>query len=141
MAPIEGPVTPKGWPRGHGFSHAIVSKPGHQLHIAGIASLDPVNGKSLWIGDLPKQWGQILKNMCEVLTAAGAKPADVGALRLYVTDRDAYHANRKAMGEEFKKYFQNHFPAMTLIGVAKLFSDDFMIEVEADAVIPMDSGR
>lgn len=136
MHPTEGPITPDGWPRGQGFSHAILSKPGRTLHIAGITSLDPVTGKSLWIGDFVKQWEQILDNMCAVLKAAGAEPNHVGALRLYVTDRDAYMAGRKAMGQAFRKRFGDHYPAMTLIGVVKLFSDDYMLEVEADAVIP-----
>lgn len=136
VQPIEGPVTPSGWPCGEGFSHAIVSSPGRVVHIAGIASLDPKTGKPLWVGDFAKQWEQVLDSLCVVLEAAGAKPQHVGAMRLYVTDRDAYMAARAAMGKAFHARFGKHYPAMTLIGVVKLFHDDFMLEVEADAVIP-----
>jgi enamine deaminase RidA (YjgF/YER057c/UK114 family) len=132
----EGPITPAGWLRGQGFSHAILHKPGRTLHLAGIVSLDPRTNAYLHKGDFVKQWGQILDNMCELLQAAGAKPEHVGALRLYVTDRDAYMNNREALGRAFRQRFGKHFPAMTLVGVAKLFSDDVLIEVEADAVIP-----
>jgi enamine deaminase RidA (YjgF/YER057c/UK114 family) len=137
MQRIEGPITPDGWPRGAGFSHAIVSPPGRVVHIAGVASLDPVTGKPLWAGDFIKQWEQILDNIRVVLRAAGAKPEHVGAMRLYVTDRDAYMAARVAMGRAFRKRFGQHYPAMTLIGVLKLFADEFMLEVETEAVIPL----
>jgi len=111
------------------------------MHIAGMTSLDPVTGESLWRGDFAKQWAQILDNMCIVLRAAGAKPAHVGAMRLYVTDRDAYMAARDEMGKAFRQRFDNHFPAMTLIGVVKLFSDDYLLEVEAQAVFPVAAGE
>jgi enamine deaminase RidA (YjgF/YER057c/UK114 family) len=54
----------------------------------------------------------------------------------YVTDKDAYVAARKAIGESYRAVIGRHFPTMTLLVVAGLLEPGAKVEIEATAVVP-----
>ncbi len=58
--------------------------------------------------------------------------ANVVRLNMYVTDMDAALQNFGGAVERLAKAGMQ--PAVTLLGVARLFAPDLMIEMEADAV-------
>lgn len=116
-----------------GFSHATLSEAGRTLHLAGQVAWD-ADGNVIGKGDLEAQIAQCFRNLKEVLAAAGATPDDVVRLRTYVVD----HTPDKlaAIGAGIADFFGGATPAAnTLIGVQCLALPDFMIEIEATAVI------
>jgi len=93
-------------------------------------------GKIVAPGDLLAQYEQIVKNLKAVVEAAGGTLQDVVKLNIYVTDRDAYRAQLKPLGEIYRAYFGRHYPAMALFEVKSLFQDEALIEMEGIAHLP-----
>lgn len=124
---------PDGWPRGSGYSHAVVAD-GRAIYIAGQIGWDPVS-LTLADGGLIGQTRQALQNVVTVLAAAGAKPADLVRLTWFVTDRDAYIGARQAIGEVYRDVIGRYFPAMSVIFVSALLEPGAVVEIEATAVL------
>jgi enamine deaminase RidA (YjgF/YER057c/UK114 family) len=116
-----------------GFSHAVRQKGGDTLHLAGQVAWDK-EGKVVGGGDLAAQTRQALANLREVLAAVGATPADIVRLRTYVVN----HSPDKlgpVLGE-IGAFYAGAVPAAnTFIGVQALALPDFLVEIEATAVI------
>jgi len=116
-----------------GFSQAVRQRGGDTLHLAGQVAWDK-DGKVVGAGDLAVQTRQALANLREVLAAAGATPADVVRLRTYVVD----HSPDKlapVLGE-LGAFYAGALPAAnTFIGVQALALPEFLVEIEATAVI------
>jgi enamine deaminase RidA (YjgF/YER057c/UK114 family) len=82
-------------------------------------------------GDLQAQFRQALDNTRIALAAVGAKPEDVVRITLYLTDmREKGLLDR--MREEF---FGPDWPAATAIGVTALASPEYLVEMDAIAVV------
>lgn len=117
----------------YGFSHASVTEGGRTVHLAGQVAWD-ANYNVVGVGDLAAQTRQALANLAAVLAAAGATPADVARIRTYVVD----HSPDKlgTVGAELAAFWGDTTPAPnTLIGVQSLALPDFLIEIEAVAVV------
>ncbi|MXO67040.1 RidA family protein [Altericroceibacterium endophyticum] len=118
---------------GFGFSHAVESTGSRTLHLAGQVAWDPecnVVGE----GDLAVQTRQALSNLKAVLAEAGAGPEHVVRLRTYVVD----HKPEKlgVVLPEIGAFYDGAGPAAnTFIGVAALAMPEFLIEIEATAVL------
>jgi enamine deaminase RidA (YjgF/YER057c/UK114 family) len=83
-----------------------------------------------------RQLEQVLRNLSTVVVAAGGQPQNIVKLNIYVTDRDAYVASLKPLGQVFRATFGAYYPAMALFQVTGLFQDDALIELEGIAVLP-----
>jgi enamine deaminase RidA (YjgF/YER057c/UK114 family) len=127
-------VTPDGWPRGAGYAHAV-SANGRMLCTAGQIGWDPLTEKLVG-PDFATQAAQALANVATVLRAGGARPEHLTRLTWYVTDRAAYLDARAHIGIAYRRHFDRHFPAMTVVIVAGLLEPDALVEIEATAVIP-----
>lgn len=117
-----------------GFSHAAIQEPGRTLHLAGQVAWDKA-GALVGAGDLAAQTRQALANIGEVLAAAGATPADIVRLRIYVVD----HTPDKlgVVLPELGTFYGDAVPAPnTFLGIAALALPDFLIEIEATAALP-----
>ena len=113
------------------FSSAAWQPPGRVLHVSGHVSQDE-DGNTVGSGDIEAQTRQVLDNIGGVLTAAGGTFDDVVKVTVFVTDVseiETIHAVRRA-------YFSEPYPASTLVQVAQLIDPDWLIEIEAVAVIP-----
>jgi enamine deaminase RidA (YjgF/YER057c/UK114 family) len=108
-------INPPELVRPRGFSHGVVVEGGRLLMLAGQDASD-AEGRVIAPGDLVAQYEQ-----------------DVVKLNIYVTDRDAYRAQLKPLGEIHRAYFGRHYPAMALFEVKGLFNPDAMIEMEGIA--------
>ena len=131
--------TPDGWPRGSGYSHAVVAD-GHAMYIAGQIGWDPVS-LTLAEGGLIAQTRQALRNVVAVLAAAGATPAHLVRLTWFVTDRDAYIGARVGIGEAYREVIGRYYPAMSVIFVSALLEPDAVVEIEATAVLSFRAER
>lgn len=126
-------MQPEGWPRPRGYANAVRGR-GEIIAIAGQVGWDPVT-QHFQSDDFVAQVKQALRNIAAILLAAGAHPEDVVRLTWYVTSRDAYRDNEKAIGAAYREIFGKHFPAMTLVVVAGLLEERARVEIEATAVV------
>ena len=113
------------------YTQGILAEGKRLLFIAGQTGVDAGNnvvGK----GDVAAQTEQVLKNMKAVLDEAGASFADIVKITTYITDprfRDGLNPARL-------KYFGDNPPASTLVVVSGLADPDYLVEIEAIAVLP-----
>ncbi len=117
-----------------GYTHLVTIEGGGKLvYISGQVSLDQ-SGAVVGKGDFAAQTRQVHANLVAALAAAGAKPADVVKINTYVVDYKAEHRAiiREIRGPLFGK---ENPPASTLVGVQALALPEFMLEVEAIAVV------
>jgi enamine deaminase RidA (YjgF/YER057c/UK114 family) len=70
-----------------------------------------------------------------VVEAAGGRPEHIVRLTWYVTDKRAYLARQREVGEAYRRVMGRHFPAMTMVVVAGLVEDEALVEIEATAVL------
>ncbi len=126
-------VQPKGWAPPKGYANGIVAQ-GRQVFIAGQIGWNAL--AQFENDDFVAQVGQALKNVVDVLAAAGGEPRHLVRLNWYVTDRAEYQARLGEIGEIYRRIVGRHFPAMTLLVVAGLLEPRAKVEIEGTAVIP-----
>ncbi len=127
----DGPVQPEGWAKPRGYSNGY--RLGDVLFVAGQVSWDEQQ-KLVGPGDFAVQFRQALKNVRAVLDAERFAPERVGRVTVYVTDKNAYSQNLKAVGAAWREFMGRHYPAMTLVQVADLLEEGAMVEIEATAI-------
>jgi enamine deaminase RidA (YjgF/YER057c/UK114 family) len=116
-----------------GFSHGALQRGGATVHLAGQVAWD-AQGKLVGAGDLAAQTRQALQNLRSVLAAVGGTPADIVRVRTYVVN----HSPDKlgpVLGELGAFYGGTPPAPNTFIGVQALALPDFLVEIEATAVI------
>jgi len=116
-----------------GFSQIVTSQGGKTVHIAGQTAWD-ANRQIVGGEDLKQQTEQIFKNIEIALKTVGGTMDDLVFLRLYIVD---YHPDKFApILEVMRGYLSaENPPGSTLVGVQTLASPDFLIEIEATAVL------
>ena len=130
-------VLPEGWHRPKGYSNAVVAQ-GRQIYGAGQVGWD--SEERFNSDDIAEQAAQALRNIVTVLEAAGAGPEDIVRMTWYVTDKAAYIAGLKEIGQAYREIIGRNFPAMTAVEVTALVEDRAKVEVECTAVVDEDSG-
>jgi enamine deaminase RidA (YjgF/YER057c/UK114 family) len=116
------------------YSHVVVATPGKIVFVAGQVALDK-EGKLIGKDDLKAQATQVFENLKTALAAAGATFNDVVKINWYIKGYkpDVLPTLREVRSAYFNKNAPP--PASTLVGVMSLAQDDYLIEVEAVAVI------
>jgi enamine deaminase RidA (YjgF/YER057c/UK114 family) len=71
-----------------------------------------------------------------VLAEGGGKPEHIVRLTWYVLDMDEYLAARRELGAAYRAVMGEHFPAMALVQIGRLFEREARLEIEATAVLP-----
>jgi reactive intermediate/imine deaminase len=122
-------INPPGLSAPTTYSHIV--KVGNTLYIAGQVGAD-VSGKIAGAG-MAEQLEQVLKNLQTALKSQGADFANVVRITIYTTDVDAFRAPDAAAIRA--KYFGANRPASTLVGVTRLASPEYKVEIEATAVV------
>jgi enamine deaminase RidA (YjgF/YER057c/UK114 family) len=116
-----------------GYTHVVVTEPRTLVYISGQVAWD-TNGKIVGKGDLRVQVTKALENLKLALTAAGATMEDLIKVNYYVVNLKPDQVT--IIREVRSKYFSaEHPPASTLVGVTALAREEFMIEIEAVAVM------
>lgn len=122
-------ITPDNLHRPFGYSHAI--QVDRTLYISGQIPLD-MELKSVGEGDIAAQTDLAYANMQKVLEEAGGSMRNVVMLNIYCTDLDEYDKHTRPIR---KKYFGDYYPATTAVEVKRLYRPEYMIEIEAVAVL------
>lgn len=85
--------------------------------------------------DFTGQMEQALRNIVDVVEAAGGQVTDIARLTWFVIDKAEYAARQSEIGDVYRKVLGRHFPAMSLLVVAGLLEDEALLEIEATAFI------
>ncbi|AQW32672.1 RidA family protein [Ralstonia syzygii subsp. celebesensis] len=126
-------LLPPGWPRPKGYANGVSAR-GRMIFVAGMIGWDAQG--VFHTDDLAGQVRQALQNIVEVLAEGGAGPGHIVRMTWYVTDKQAYVAAYREIGEAFRELIGNFSIAMTAVEVSALVEDRAKVEIEVTAVVP-----
>jgi 2-iminobutanoate/2-iminopropanoate deaminase len=107
------------------YSPAV--RAGNLIFVSGQVPRDPVTGELVGT-DIATQSRQVLKNLSDILSAAGASFSDVVAATVFLADEGDW----AAFNEIYKATFSAPYPARTVVGAQ--LRGGFLVEVNAIAV-------
>ena len=116
------------WENIVGYSRAV--KINNIIEITGTVAIDD-EGKTVGINDAYLQTKYIIQKIEKVLQQAGATLKDVVRTRMFVTDISRWEEYGKAHGE----FFGQVKPCTSMIEVKGLIDKEYLIEIEATAII------
>ena len=113
------------------YSHVVtVTGGGPQVFIAGQLARDK-EGNCVGKGDMGAQIEQVGRNLEACLKAAGASLADIVKTTTFVTDIEEFFRHNEVR----MRYLGPALPTSTTVEVRRLAGPDFMVEIEAIAVV------
>ncbi|MFF2996258.1 RidA family protein [Streptomyces sp. NPDC057950] len=112
------------------YSHVVLGT-GRLVAVSGQLALDE-DGRLVGEGDPAAQAHQVFENLRRCLAAAGATFDDVVKLTFFVTDMAHMPAIRAARDAHIPA---DRLPAASAVQVAALVGPDFLMEIEAYAVL------
>lgn len=115
------------WEEKVGYSRAV--RIGNVIEVSGTVALK--DGDLVGKDNPYLQTKRILEIIDDVLIQAGAKLEDVVRTRIFVTDISQWEEIGRAHGE----VFHNIKPATSMIEVSQLIDPDYLLEIEASAVV------
>jgi enamine deaminase RidA (YjgF/YER057c/UK114 family) len=127
-------INPDALNKNPAFSNVIVvTGPVRTVYVGGQDALD-ASGSIIGKGDLKAQTEQVLKNIQTALSAAGAQLEHVIKWNLYVVQGQPLQAGFEAFQQVWGR--RPNPPAITMAFVAGLANPDFLVEMDAIAVVP-----
>jgi enamine deaminase RidA (YjgF/YER057c/UK114 family) len=131
-------INPEDLPAPSTYTHVVVAAGSRLVFVAGQEPEDE-HGNVVGVGDLAVQARQVFANVGRALDAAGALPEDVAKITIFVVGYRREHLPVIEQGRV--ALFGEHKPADTIVGVEALSRPEYLIEVEATAVVDADGGR
>lgn len=129
--PKQDVVSPRlATPNGHFAQATTTEASGRLVFISGMTARNSDGGVT-GVGDIAAQTHQVCQNLKAAVEAAGGTLDDICRVDVYVRnmeDFDAIHAVRR-------HYFTGVPPASTMVEVSKFVHKDYLIEINAIAVI------
>ena len=113
-------------PAGH-YSQAIVHN--NLVYVSGQLPIDPESGEKR-IGSIEEQTEQALKNLSEILKAAGSNLNQVIKTTVYISDIELWDR----VNAVYARFFGEHRPARAVVPTRNLHFG-FQIEIEAIAAL------
>ena len=131
QVPTANFVNPEGMHRPTGYTHVVEVTAGRPVYVAGQIAMDR-DGALVGPGDVRAQARQVFENLRVALEAVGAGFDQVVKLNLYLVD-----ASQLPVVREVRDQYVNtqQPPASTAVEVGRLARAEFLIEVEAVAMI------
>jgi len=127
-------LNPEGMHRNPAFSQGIIIPAGARLLLVGGQNAVNADGEIVGKGDIGRQTEQALANMLTVIDAAGGRIEDLVKVTLIIQHgidlRAGFAAWMKVWGQ------RPNPPTVTALFVAGLAHPDYLIEIEAQVVLP-----
>ena len=118
-------------PNGHFSQATTVEVSGRFIFISGMTARQ-ADGGIAGVGDVAAQTRQVCENLRDAAEAAGCSLADVVRVDVYVRNMEHFATIQQVRAD----YFSAPLPASTMVEVSKLASPDYLIEINAIAVVP-----
>lgn len=119
------------WEHVVGFSRAV--RVDRFVSVSGTTATDD-DGNPVGIDDVAAQTDYIIRKIERALNEAGARLEDVVKTRIYVMRAEDW----EAIGRVHGKYFGDIRPANTLVEISKIVGDEYLVEIEAEAILPLE---
>jgi 2-iminobutanoate/2-iminopropanoate deaminase len=117
-------------PGGHFSQGMTVEASGKLVFISGMVAQRP-DGTIAGIGDIEAQTRQVCENVKAAVEAAGGTMADICRVDVYVRNME----NLAPIHKVRREYFPSPPPASTLVEVSKFTHPDYLIEMNAIAMV------
>ena len=114
----------------HDLCQAVVA--GNMVFLRGQIAQDLDTRKSLHVGDAGKQADKAMANIAMLLEESGSELSHITKVVIYLTDIRYREAVYRAMG----KWLKGVFPVSTGLVVSALARSEWVVEIDATAVIP-----
>ena len=111
-----------------GFCRAV--RAGNRIVVAGTGPVEPDGSTTR--GGAAEQAARCLTIIVEAIEELGGKAGDVVRTRMLLTNP----ADQDAVGAVHARFFGTSPPAATMAGVAWLCRPEWLVEIEAEAVVP-----
>ena len=126
-------VNPPELARPRGFSHAVVGHGARSCSWPGRPRWTP-QGRIVG-ADVVAQFEQALSNLLAALRAAGGRPDQLASLTVYATTWRRTGPGPPRSARVWRRLVGTDYPAMAGIGVARLWDDEALVEVQGFAVV------
>ena len=112
--------------------HAVVTQGGKTVWMRGQCPQNLDDAKNIDSHDPAEQTHKVMQNIRQLVTEAGGEMAHVVKLVVYITDIRHREAVYRTMGE----YIKGVHPVCTGLVVQALARPEWLVEIDATAVIP-----
>jgi enamine deaminase RidA (YjgF/YER057c/UK114 family) len=127
-------INPPQLARAVGFSHAVRTDGERIVFLAGQTAMD---AEGRIVGDgVVEQFERALGNLLTALRGAGGEPQHLASLTVYAVDLADYRAHAREIGAVWRRLVGTDYPAMAGIGIARLWDDEALVEVQGIAALP-----
>src|SRR5262245_25984882 len=114
------------------FSQATVTEAKGRLVFVSGMTARRADGSIAGVGDVTAQTRQVCENIKAAVEAAGGTMDHICRVDVYVRNMEHF----EAIHDVRKQYFKPPLPASTMVEITKMTSPDYLIEINAIAVIP-----
>jgi enamine deaminase RidA (YjgF/YER057c/UK114 family) len=118
-------------PNGHFSQATVIEARGRLVFISGMTSRR-ADGSIAGIGNVEEQTRQVCENLKAAVEEAGGTLADICRVDVYVRNMEHFETIHKVRRE----YFTGIAPASTMVEITKMTSPEYLIEINAIAVLP-----
>jgi len=118
-------------PNGHFSQATMIEARGKIVFISGMTARRR-DGSIAGVGDIAAQTRQVCENLKAAVEEAGGTLDDICRVDVYVRNMEHFDA----IHEVRREYFHAPAPASTMVEVCKMTSPDYLIEINAIAVLP-----
>jgi enamine deaminase RidA (YjgF/YER057c/UK114 family) len=117
-------------PNGHFSQATTIEAQGRLVFLSGMTSRR-ADGSIAGIGNVEEQTRQVCENLKAAIEEAGGTLDDICRVDVYVRNMEHFDAIHKVRRE----YFTGIAPASTMVEICKMTSPDYLIEINAIAVV------
>lgn len=118
-------------PNGHFSQATSIAAKGTLVFISGMTARVP-DGSIAGLGNIEVQTRQVCENVKAAVEEAGGTLDDIVRVDVYVRNMEHFDIIHKVRRE----YFKAPAPASTMVEICKFTSPDYLIEMNAIAVLP-----
>jgi 2-iminobutanoate/2-iminopropanoate deaminase len=117
-------------PNGHFSQATTIEAQGRLVFLSGMTSRR-ADGSIAGVGNVEEQTRQVCENLKAAVEEAGGTLDDICRVDVYVRNMEHFDTIHKVRRE----YFTGIAPASTMVEICKMTSPDYLIEINAIAVV------